>query len=297
MRQKVIVDCDNTMGVQGRDIDDGLALFYLLGSKDVELLGVSTTFGNSDVDTVYQVTQQLFEEFNLHDLPLVKGIEKSEVMGEAAYFLAETAAKYPGEITLLATGSLTNLFQASLVDVHFFSNLKQIVLMGGITEPLMINGKRLGELNFSSDPIAAYHVLRAQTKVTTMTGNLCLQAFFGKEQVNFLNQYQDTGSYSYLLGKIRPWIQHMDKEFGLNGFYNWDTTAAVYITHPELFKDYHCVTTGTKEHLKTGNIKPAKLSRNGSEINIPTSIVNVPLFNQTILEAWKNIDIVINTHN
>ena len=31
-RVPLILDCDNTMGVPGRDVDDGLALLYLLGS-------------------------------------------------------------------------------------------------------------------------------------------------------------------------------------------------------------------------------------------------------------------------
>ena len=34
----VILDCDNTMGVPGCDVDDGLTLRYLLGCPEVELL-------------------------------------------------------------------------------------------------------------------------------------------------------------------------------------------------------------------------------------------------------------------
>ncbi len=39
---KVVMDYDNTIGIPGRDLDDALALFYLLGRDDVELIGVST---------------------------------------------------------------------------------------------------------------------------------------------------------------------------------------------------------------------------------------------------------------
>lgn len=45
--KKVLFDCDNTMGLPGRDVDDGLALLYLLGREDVDLKGVTTTYGNS----------------------------------------------------------------------------------------------------------------------------------------------------------------------------------------------------------------------------------------------------------
>ena len=30
-RKRVILDCDNTMGLDGRDVEDALALLYLLG--------------------------------------------------------------------------------------------------------------------------------------------------------------------------------------------------------------------------------------------------------------------------
>ena len=46
MITKVIFDCDNTMGQIGWELDDGLALFYILGSSDLELLGITATFGN-----------------------------------------------------------------------------------------------------------------------------------------------------------------------------------------------------------------------------------------------------------
>ena len=37
----LVYDCDITMGIPGRDVDDGLALLYLLGSTDIRLLGVT----------------------------------------------------------------------------------------------------------------------------------------------------------------------------------------------------------------------------------------------------------------
>ena len=45
--KKIILDCDNTMGVIDCDVDDGLALLYLLGCPDVNLLGITCTYGNN----------------------------------------------------------------------------------------------------------------------------------------------------------------------------------------------------------------------------------------------------------
>jgi inosine-uridine nucleoside N-ribohydrolase len=58
----------------------------------------------------------------------------------AARFLAETARNNPGRVTVLATGSPTNLLGAYRIDPLPFANLKEIVLMGGVIEPLIING-------------------------------------------------------------------------------------------------------------------------------------------------------------
>ena len=36
--KKIVYDCDLTLGVPGCDVDDGLALMYLLGCPEAELL-------------------------------------------------------------------------------------------------------------------------------------------------------------------------------------------------------------------------------------------------------------------
>ena len=38
--KKIIFDCDNTFGVKDCDVDDGLALMYLLGNRETQLLGI-----------------------------------------------------------------------------------------------------------------------------------------------------------------------------------------------------------------------------------------------------------------
>ncbi|HBC99873.1 MAG TPA: nucleoside hydrolase, partial [Lachnoclostridium sp.] len=42
----VVFDCDNTFGVKDCDVDDGLALMYLLGCPEVKVHGITATYGN-----------------------------------------------------------------------------------------------------------------------------------------------------------------------------------------------------------------------------------------------------------
>ncbi len=279
------------MGVPNRDVDDGLALLYLLGCPDIELLGVTTTFGNSTIDIVNQATSTFFDDFNLLDLPLLKGAKSKEQRNSnAALFLTEMVSTYPGEITILATGSLSNLYQAYQLDSQFFKKINQVVLMGGIVEPLVINGKGLDELNFASDPVAAYTVLSSEAKVTTMTGNICLQAHFGKSELKKIRDESYFSTYTYLIDKLLPWFRYMEEQFNLEGFYNWDTTAAVYVSHPQLFHDNLCFIESEVDDLKKGLLKKSSIPDDGYSVNIPNEIIDVSLFNQVVFDAWRRVD-------
>src|SRR4051812_21328358 len=98
------------MGLPNKDVDDGLALMYLIGNNNIDLLGVTTTFGNSHIEDVFQATTKLFNNLNLTDIPLLKGAERDfDRKSEAAAFLVHMVNQYPNRITILATGSLTNL--------------------------------------------------------------------------------------------------------------------------------------------------------------------------------------------
>lgn len=287
---KVLFDCDNTMGVKNCDVDDGLTLLYLLGRQDINLLGVTTTFGNSQIDTVYNNTKEMFNELSITNIPLHKGASSSQNrQSEASKYLARTANQYPGEITLLATGSLTNLLGAYELDDNFFSNLKEIVLMGGITKPLIINGKNLDELNFACDPEASYRVLSSNTKVTVLTGHICLQALFGENEYKRLMENNSIKIYEYIRNKTIDWFEFIMQEFEIKGFYNWDIVASVYITHPELFDENIKKVISTPKSLKKGYLEIDPLSEKYYEINIPTTIKDTDKFNEVIFDAWRNV--------
>lgn len=88
----VILDCDNTMGVAGCDIDDALALFCLLGRNYVRICGVTTSFGNSDQATVYENTRRMFATLGLGGIPLVRGAESDgSRQSDGADFISRSA--------------------------------------------------------------------------------------------------------------------------------------------------------------------------------------------------------------
>ena len=140
-RVPVILDCDNTFGVPGCDVDDGLALLYLLGSPEVDLLGVTCTYGNNSHDTVYENTCRLLSEWGRDDIPVLRGAHSAaDRRSEASVFLAEAARKHRDALCVIAIGSMTNLLGAAESDHQFFNNVHTFSLMGGLTQSLYVGG-------------------------------------------------------------------------------------------------------------------------------------------------------------
>ena len=53
----VIFDCDSTVGLPGKPMDDALALMYLLGRpREAGILGITCPFANGTAEEVYRST-------------------------------------------------------------------------------------------------------------------------------------------------------------------------------------------------------------------------------------------------
>ncbi len=281
---KIIFDCDNTFGVKNCDIDDGLALLYLIG-KDVNILGITATYGNSDIDTVYDNTKVMLKELK-KDIPLFKGCEKAGIYeSEAVDFLVQKADELRGELVILATGSLTNIYGAYLKDNEFFNKVKEICLMGGISEDLIINGKLMKELNFSCDAKAAYGVLKNAKNLSIATGNNCLSAFFSHKEHEKRLKNANLEIARYIYENTNYWYEYM-KRYDLKGFYNWDVVSAAYLLDKSLFKDNYVIINPDEESLKEG-----RLFGNGDEIkvNLPKLISN-EAFEENVYKTYFNVE-------
>lgn len=109
--------------------------------------------------------------------------------------------------------------------------------MGGITEPLVFEKKIMDELNFSCDPKATAAVLTKGKNVSVITGNNCLKVLFTKEEYKKRLFGTENPAAVYIREKTDYWFGYNEEDYGIDGFYNWDVTAAVYLMHKELFSD------------------------------------------------------------
>ena len=173
------------------------------------------------------------------------------------------ADRHPGELSILATGSLTNLKGAYERDSHFFEKVKEIVLMGGITSPLVFEKKVMDELNFSCDPPAARTVLTKGRNISVITGNNCLKVLFTKQEYRERFSEKENRAAAEIMEKTDDWFRYNDEGYGIHGFYNWDVTAAAYLMHPELFADNVKCLCVSEQDLETGYLRMEEDGMNG----------------------------------
>lgn len=280
----LLFDCDNTFGLPLKEIDDGLTLLYLLGRADVDLLGITTVFGNGTLEEVLDATRQQLQGLGRTDLPVLAGAgTRGAAPTEAARFLAETAAARPGEITLLATGPLSNLHAAAQLDSGFFGNLKAIACMGGYRHDLRLGWRTLPELNLSADPQASYSVLNAACPVTLMDAHVCLQAPFGLRDLRRARFWDRATRRT-----VRNWLLTFGLYCGVTVFYLWDLLPAVYITHPDLFEARTERVASSEDDLATGSLVRIE-DEAAPPVVMPARILDPTRFKDVLFEAWENV--------
>ena len=152
--EKIIVDTDI-----GDDVDDAFAVALALRSPELQILGISTTFG--DTATRAKLLDRLLGEAGRADIPVAVGTfgfdpsnftQRHYAEGghfarsshpKAVDFILDQIRRYPGEITLVAIGPLVNVGALIDKDAATFRKLRRVVLMGGSIE------RGYGDLGYS----------------------------------------------------------------------------------------------------------------------------------------------------
>ncbi len=289
--KQIIFDCDSTAGLPGKPMDDALALLYLLGRpQDVKILGITCTFANGTAREVFSSTSQLLREIGRTDIPLLPGADRGEdPRSEAARFIAEMVHAHPGEITLVAIGSLTNIYGAYLLDNSIFKKTKALVLMGGYTAPVFYHTRHLEELNFSVSPQAAAQVLNHGERISILTGNNTLEPSY-LPKAEFIETLRTTPSGRYIAKKCGYRFDDKQARDGDAASYCWDVVAAVYLLHPELFEDHptHCFITENTMH--SGWLGITQPAADTCLLNLPT-VRDPAAYRAEMYQGWLCVDL------
>jgi purine nucleosidase len=258
--RKVIYDTDP-------GVDDAMALYYALAHSAVEVVGITTTFGNVTVEQA--ATNALYlTAIAGFEVPVTKGVAKpwikhseapphfihgADGLGNlvtrqvttnvldprsSAQFIVDMAHAHPGEITLVAVGPLGNLATALKLAPELPTLVREVILMGGtVVEPG--NVSPVAEANIWNDPHAADLVFTAGWNITMVGLDVTHQVILPVTLFAQIAQHHQHVATDTLLHAVKFYANfysalypHVAK---IHGCFGHDVLAFVYLTNPELF--------------------------------------------------------------
>ena len=249
MPTPTVLDCD-----PGHD--DAIALLLALGSPELDLLGVTTTYGNQTVEKTTANALRVLELAGRTAVPVARGaaeplarplVVASHVHGEsgldgpalpppsiepvatpAVEWLAETVAASHAPVTLVPTGPLTNV--ARYLEAHGTAGIERIVLMGGaIAEGNMTPA---AEFNVWADPEAAQIVFEAPVDVTMIGLDVTHRAVTGPDVQRRL---REAGSIGVFVAELVDFFTVYHRQtYGWDGAPIHDAVAVAHLLRPGL---------------------------------------------------------------
>jgi len=173
----------------GTDVDDCLAIAFMLGSREFTFEGITCVYG--DVALRARMVRKLLELRGIEGVPIRLGARKpllglrdvyweghegqglidddpGELFSDeyAADFIIRTVLENPGEIHLLAIGPLTNVALAMIKEPRLAASLKHLTIMGGVVRDHDSLDLPVAEHNIRCDPEAAHIVLSSGAPIT-----------------------------------------------------------------------------------------------------------------------------------
>jgi len=257
MALKAIIDTDP-------GIDDAMAIAFAHLHPEIEILGVTTVFGNAGIDGVTRNALRLKALLGF-GAPVAQGaalallrpagpppahVHGEDGMGDAATplhslsdldprpahrMIADIVHANPGEVTLICLGRLTNLALALLHEPDLWRYVRQVVVMGGAFGLAhgVGNVTPVAEANVIGDPHAAARVFAAPWPVTVVGLDVTRQVRLDLE--DFARLAADGGAVGLFLSGIAPVYTGFHRRFGLDGCYVHDSSAVICAVAPDLF--------------------------------------------------------------
>jgi purine nucleosidase len=254
---RIILDCD-----PGRD--DALAIALTLASpEEIELLGITTVAGNVPLELTQRNARFLCELCGQVDVPVYAGarrpLTRAPVTAEAVHgrsgleglevdepsmplrdqhavdFITETLRASGEEgITLVACGPLTNIAMVVSDSPKVLPNVRQIVLMGGVSR-VGGNVTPVAEFNIHADPEAAATVFACGRPITVFSLDATYQVLSGPDHAGRLESLGGAAAQR-LASLLRPFGGGAKGRFGPDHTPLHDPCTVAWLLRPHLFE-------------------------------------------------------------
>lgn len=253
MPKRILIDTDP-------GIDDAMAIFYALESPELEVVGLTTVFGNAHTPVCTRNALRLLEVAGRADVPVAEGAHRpmamdfrgpadfvhgadgqgnindlppagSVVEQDAIEFIVERVMFSPGEITLVPIGPLTNIALALQYEPRLAENLAGIVLMGG-NAFCGGNASPAAEANIINDPEAADIVFAAQCPIVMAGLDVTERTHMSGQQLDQITLVDNPRAEH--LARMLPYYRAFSISVsGHDGIFCHDSTAISYLIAPQ----------------------------------------------------------------
>jgi purine nucleosidase len=293
MAENVIMD-----GTWGGDIMQPCATLL---ANNVNIVGVTSVFGNTNVRQATTNAHQILHLLNADYIPIYKGAKAQTgaeepqegdnahhadgkggaildpVMArnkppakkygsdnDAVNFILQEIEDKPGQVTIHASGPLTNIAQAIKLRPDIMAKVKRIIIMGGCTTAMAAHdvtpadtatGKdkrsgnitRSSEFNFYMAPEDAQTVMSSGLPITLMPMNCAHQLTVTPEREKAIRALiKDADALDAVL-KMMTAPAALDRAKFNSCPFMYDVNCAFYLLHPELYNtERGTVTVATK---------------------------------------------------
>jgi len=283
--RKVVIDTDP-------GTDDAMAILLALNSPELEVTALTVVAGNVVAEQGLENALKLVSLVGRCDIPVAGGAKRplAQKLTTAEFWhgrnglanvelpvpkcradsrfgpdlIVELVHKYPGEITLVPVGPLTNISLAALKDPSIVSRVKEVVLMGGSVSGGNVNAA--AEANIANDPEAAQIVFNAGWPVTMGGLDVGDKTLFRRAH---LTEFSKThGPQNDFAAAVLEYLVDLSEKYGFAGTPMYDPLAVGVAIDPTLVTTQHMrVDVETRGEFTRGETVANR--RNAVERNVP----------------------------
>jgi purine nucleosidase len=251
--RRLWIDTDAACGYGRRtDPDDCFAIVLLAQAPDLEIVGISTVFGNAPRNAVDGTTRELAALLSAEvgrSLPVYSGSTAplADAPPRAPAHEALKAALEHGPLTFVALGPLTNLALVLGEQPTLRSQVARLVTVmgrrpghlfhpaeGANTGILFGHGPVFRDFNFAMDERASSQIVALNIPTSFIPYDAAREIEITASDLDRLAV--SGGATSWVAKRARGWQDYWLEEIGREGFYPFDLLAAAYVVEPRQFR-------------------------------------------------------------
>ena len=241
-------------------IDDALMLMHLAKEPDAEIVAIGSTHGNCSAAQAAINTITVLDALGLDDIPVAVGNESpvpgavhsvhvhgADGLGDAGLRmpsrqptgelasdqLIRLSLERPGELTLVAVGTMTNLAVALASDPQVLARFREVWILGGMSERPGPNDREMFDANVFNSPAAAAELFRAEANIVVVPIDTSYRLTLSPEQIGRI--WASDSAAARLSQAILPcYFDFYQQRLGFRSCCVHDPAVTVALLHPDL---------------------------------------------------------------